>query len=864
MKFALPLILILYCTSLFAQQKDSILSVRKSDSLKTAKQNLLSRSDSTKSKKKYDVDAVVYASASDSLIFDVKKKKMYVYGSGELKYKETDLKSAKIFVDYNTNELEAFGRKDTTDTAKVKLKETPRLTESGETYEGKSIKYNFKNQSGFISLAKNKEKGQTYTGEEVNKVDKNTYFIKNGTFTTCDADTPHTYFAASEMKVIQKDKIFARWIFMYIGGVPFPIPLPFAVFPSESGRRSGLIAPGYGQSANRGQYFTNFGYFLALSDYMDLALTGDYYTKGGWGARSRFRYAERYNFSGSLNGGLSKIILGEPSDPNRQIQTDWNISWFHNQQIDPTSRLDVNLQFVSSNFYSNNSISYNDLLSQDIISNATYSKRWDESNNSLTINYSRTQNLLSGNTYESLPNINFTKSLDFPFKRENVESVRDQKWYELIGYSYSGQFTNSRTKINDNLDIKAGMLHNISLSASPKLGYFNIAPRADYTEKWYNKRLKIENKVIETVDPITGIKTTRDTTIESTINELNFVRTFNLSIAASTKLYGIYNPNFLGIESFRHTIMPSISYNYQPDFSSDIWGYYDSYTKSNGEVVRYDKFQDQVFGGESSGKTQSMNFSLGNIFEIKMAKSPSDTTKEQKKIQLLNLNASIGYNFSADSLRLSDLNISYRTQVGDLLSFSGSSSYTFYDYANNQRVNQFLASNGKGLFRLTNFGFSISTTLSGEKIKSEVPKTQQSTQKEEGFNAFNKKDYISLYDDQQSPDFSIPWTLSLNYNFNLSKPTPNQVDKFSNISADLGFSLTKNWKFTVRGSYDIERKEISTPQITVFRDLHCWEMNFTWNPLGFYRGFRFEIRLKASELQDVKVTKSGGLYTGKR
>jgi len=867
MKYSFSIILIFFFSTLFAQQKDST-------SFKKNAADSLSVSDSTKSKKKYDVDATVFANASDSLIFDVQKKKMFVYGSGELKYKTTDLKSAKIFVDYNTNELDAFGAVDTADTAKTKLKQSPHLTEGGETYEGERIKYNFKNQRGYISLAKNKDKGQTYAGEEVNKVDKSTYFIKNGTFTTCDSDTPHTYFSASEMKVIQKDKIVARWIFMYIGGVPFPIPLPFAVFPNETGRRSGIIIPAYGQENNRGQFFRNFGYFMAMNDYMDLALTGDYYTKGGWGARSRFRYAERYNFSGTVNAGYSKIILGEANDPNREVRTDWNLSWYHNQQINPTTRLDVNLQFLSSNFLKNNSINYNDILSQDITSNATFSKIWDESGASLAINYSRTQNLTSGNINESLPNINFSKSITYPFKRDDVESLSDQKWYELIGYSYSGQFTNNRRKTGDNLDIHAGALHNISVSASPKLGYFNVSPNISYTEKWYNKRTKIENKTIETVDPLTGIKTTKDSTIQSTINELNFVRTFNMSVSTSTKLYGVINPNVLGIESFRHTILPSISYNYQPDFSNDVWGYYDSYTKSNGEVVRYDKYSGEVFGGVSSGQSQSLSFSLGNIFEMKMAKSAADTTKEQKKIQLLNLNASIGYNFAADSMKLSDLNLSYRTQIGDLLSFSGSSSYTFYDYAVKgkngngndiyQRINQYLASNGKGLFRLTNFSFSVSTSLSGEKLKPVETNKQKKEQKDEGFNAFAKKDYIGLYDEEQSPDLTIPWNLSLSYNYNFSKPTPNQSQSYSNLNADLGFSLTKNWKFTIRGSYDFETKQVSAPQVTIYRDLHCWEMNFNWNPLGVYSGFRFEIRLKAPELQDIKVTKSGGLYSGRR
>ena len=855
-------IILLLPIFIIAQQKDTTVSKSFPDSLKIANQNS-SLSDSTKITKRKDIDAVVSAASQDSLIYDVRKKKMYLFNKGELKYKLTDLKSGKIFVDYDKNELEAFGIEDTADTAKVKLTQTPVLAEGKDIYEGSRIKYNFKTQQGFISLAKNREATSRYEGEKVKKIDKDIYFIENGMFTTCEDDTPHTYFTASEMKVIQRDKIIAKWIFMYIGGVPFPIPLPFAVIPNESGRRSGIIIPTYGQEIRRGQYFRNFGYFFALSDYFDLALTGDYFTKGGYGLRSRLRYAKRYDFSGTFNAGYSRIIIGEEGDPGRQEQTDWNFSLFHNQQIDPTSRFDVNLQFQSSNFFRNNSINYNDILTQDIISNATYSKRWDESGNSISINYSRTQNLNTGNIYEALPNIYFSKNITYPFKSESAESITDQKWYEMIALTYSGQFRNERRKTGGNLSIRGGIQHTLGTSASPKFGYFNISPSINYEEKWYNKRIKIENQPYDYTDPATGKVTRRDSLITTDERGLYSVRTFNLSVSTSTKLYGIMQPNILGIEAFRHTLMPGISYNYKPDFANNSWGYFGSYTKLNGDKVYYDKYQKEIFGGANPGESQSLNFSLGNVFEIKTMKDPNDTTKsvDGNKIQLLNLNASVGYNFAADSMKLSDLYLNYRTQIGQSLNLSGSSTFTFYDFDGNQRVNRFLASAGKGLFRLSDFSFSISTNLIGES-KEERRTAPQKTDEE--YDAFNKKDYISVYDDNGSPDLSIPWNLNISYNYNLSKFTPNQVTTYSNLRADLGFSITKNWKFTVRGSYDFDRKEVIAPQITIYRDLHCWEMNFTWNPIGTYRGFMFEIRMKAPELQDIKVSKSRGLYSGRR
>ena len=175
--------------------------------------------DSLTKKKKTDIEAVVYASSSDSLTFDVLQKKMNVYGNGNLKYKQSELTSGNIFVDFTTNELFATGIPDTSaqsDSTESKIIQTPVLKEEGETYEGFNIRYNFKNQSGFISLAKNAAEDSRYEGNAVKKVDKETYFIDEGIYTTCPSDTPHTHFSAEEMKVIHQDRIFAKWIFMFM------------------------------------------------------------------------------------------------------------------------------------------------------------------------------------------------------------------------------------------------------------------------------------------------------------------------------------------------------------------------------------------------------------------------------------------------------------------------------------------------------------------------------------------------------------------------------------------------------------------------------------------------------------------------
>lgn len=847
-------LLFLFSSISFSQVIDSLTQIN-DDSLTFAKSDSLLVSDTTANKKS-DIDTIIYASSNDSLIFFIHQKKMSIYGSSELKYKNTEIKSANIYLDFISSNIDAEGVP--SDSLPDKLEGTPVLSDKGEVYNGEKIRYNFKTLQGIISAAHTEQEGSFYDGDKIKKVDKDTYFIKDGIYTTCDADCPHFYFSASEMKVIHKEQIVAEMIWLNFGGVPFPVPLPFGVFPIESGRRSGIIAPAFGDDFTYGRYFSRFGYFLAISDLMDLTMTADYYTRGSYRLNSRYRYALRYNYTGSVEGNYEYLKTGADTDSDRSLQKNWRLKVNHNQTITPTMRLDARLEFLSGNSLQRNINDLNELLRNDIISNATFNKTWDESGNSLSLNYSRTQNLESGDISEILPNMTFSKSQSYPFKRS--DSAGDQKWYELFGYNYSSQFQNKRNKVDGTLSIRGGIQHNITMGMSPKIGYFSISPSFRYQEKWYNK--KIEQYAVDLASSDVDSIATND------IHEINFVRTFNFGVGASTKFYGMFQPNVFGISAIRHTVNPSISYNYQPDFSDPRWGYYGSFYNSSGEVIKYNKYVKEVFGGASSGEQQSISFGLANIFEMKTTVDPTDTTSKETKIQLLNLGMGISYNFAADSLKFSDLSLNYRTQIDDILNLSGSSSFTPYDYSeSSSKINRFLIDAGRGLIRMTNFSFSLSTSISGEKLKSDKNDDVENTtvsQLQNQSNPFTQGEsvYEGLYSNQD-PDFSIPWDITLSYNFSQSSPKPDQKTKFSTVSGSLNFNLTPTWKFSVTGSYDIVGKEFSAPQIRISRDLHCWLMNFTWNPIGSYRGYFFEIRIKAPQLQDLKVTKRDAFYSGR-
>ena len=574
------------------------------------------------------VDTVVTYIAKDSIVYSMSTRFMNLYGKSELRYKTIGLKAERVDVNCDNATLNAHGIPDTSAKTVKKIIGSPVMNDGGEIYKGSRIGYNFKTQKGKISIGDTEIEQGFYHGEAIKKVDRDVMFVEGGRYTTCDAEHPHYYFYSPKMKVMLHDRIVAEPVYLYIADVPV-FALPFGVFPNESGRRSGIIAPAYGDDARKGRYLSHFGYYWAINDYLDASSTFDWFTRGGWLNRSMFRYAERYDFTGSVSASYTNLHTGEATDPGRTEQKDYNIQINHNQQIDPTARLDVNFSFSSGSFFRNVSSNLNEILQQNIVSTATLSKSWEEGGRSLTMSLYRDQNLLTGNVGERLPSVSFNQGQFFPFRTSSksrgtaADLGADQSWYELIGVSYSAEGQLNRTKVftttpdsSEVDDARGGINHQISISASPKAGHFSIAPFISYNEKWYNKSIE------QGFERRNG----RDTLIQRDVNGFKAVRTFSTGLSAATRFFGIVQPQVFGITAIRHTVTPSLSFSYTPDFSDPHYGYYGSYVDTSGQTVRYDRFQKELYGGAGGGRQEALSMSVGNLFEMKLRSS--DTSQQ--------------------------------------------------------------------------------------------------------------------------------------------------------------------------------------------------------------------------------------------
>lgn len=808
-----------------------------------------------------DINEIINYHSDDSVVFDMKEKKMYLYNNSELTYKELKLNSGIIIFEQEAQTLDAMGLPDSLD--KNNFIQLPLMYQGNEKYEGTMLSYNFQSQQGNISMGYSDADVGYYFGEKIKKVTSEIYFIRNGLYTTSTEKVdPEYHFFSPKMKIIPKDKVLAQSVFLYVEGVPI-FWIPFVVLPNKHGRSSGLIIPTYGNDGTYGAYFANFGYFWATNDYMDFTFKGSAFTKGRFDVSSRFRYALKYKFSGSLEAGYSRIRTGEQKDVDKYSSDQWVINLLHSHKINPTTSLDGNLSFVSGkSYYDNSTNQLSDLLRQNAISNLTLSKYWEETPYSFSMNYYRDQNLQNGDVLERLPSLSFTRSESYPFRSDN-NTTGKLKPYEYFSYSYSGNFQNLRTKrtIKNYLgldstynDSRLGALHNINLNFSPQYDFFNIRPYFYYTEIWYGKYVTKE------IDPNNNSVVTTDN------NGFKAVRYFQTGVSFNTKLIGIVNPKLFNVTGIRHTITPSITYQYMPDFSSDKWGYYGTYKDTTGYSYKYSLFEKEIYGGAPMGESQSLVFSMGNLFEMKTKEN--DTT--ENKFQLVNINLSTQYNFAADSLKWSEIRSDFRTQIGSILNIGGGATFNLYEFDNNAntRVNKYLLSS-KGKFAdLTSFNINLSTSFGFSLSNSQdVQKNLNDEQKEPIDSLTRIKLEKEKRENEKKPvydvKYNIPVTGGLNYNYSYDKHNPNSVYKTSNISGNLGLNLSDKWRFTFATSYDFFSKQISAPYVTIYRDLKSWEINFNWYPTGIYRGFYFQLRIKAPTLQDIKVekqTNTRGVY----
>jgi len=847
--------------------------------------------DSVKTKQKSNrIDAEIKYTANDSIVF-TGNGTGFLFGESDIKYKNINLKADFVKVKMDSSTIFARGTKDSLGVKKGE----PEFSENDKTYKSRELTYNLKTQKGFIRQAVTQEGEGYIISDKTKKTQKEEFCMTNGKFTTCDNhDHPDFYLSMSRGKVKPGEYVVTSLAHLVVVDVPLPIIIPFGFFPFTSDYSSGILMPSYVDELTRGFGLTNGGYYFAINDYMDIEMRSEIYTKGTWALRGNSTYRKKYKFSGSLGVEYREDVTGEKGMTDYNKAKSFRVTWSHSQdqKANPNFNFSSSVNFSTSGFSRSNINYYSrpDLNSENTkYSSINFSKRFPSLPSlSLSGGMSVTQRTSDSTISMSLPNINVAYSRFYPFKRKNI--VGKERWYEKISMSYSGALANSITtkenlilKSSLSRDWKNGMRHSIPVSATFNvLKYINISPSFNYTERWYlqsvNKSWDKENQR-EKIDTLSGF---------------NRVYDFNMGVSASTKLYGFFIPirTLFGdkVDRIRHVMTPSIGFGYTPDFGDSKWGYYDYYTRSvrsstdpavyTDTQMRYSHYDGSLYGSPGTGKSGSINFSLGNNVEMKVRNDRDTTGTVPFKIYSLIDNLSIGgnYNLAADSMRWSNFSVGLRLKLTKSYSLSLSTSFDPYMYALNSsgypvRVNELRWNNGK-FPRFQGTSTSYSYTLNNDTFKKLFEKKQTTKKTDTDTQVKNEDEAITEENTSQKPNDetskdtfgyvknTIPWSISINYSVSyvnslaFNKPKMEYNMEFRhNLSLNGSLDLTKNWKFTANSSYDFEFKQFTYTSINISRSLHCWSMSGSIVPFGAYKSYSFHIGVNASMLADLKYDK---------
>ena len=863
------------------------------DSVRTAMPDTLA-TDSLQ--RKQALDAPVSYQAADSIVMTAGNW-AYLFGDGSVKYQQIELQAENIEMNMDSSIVFAkFGL----DSVGSEFG-YPLFKDGDQEYEAKLMRYNFKSKKGFINNVITQQGEGYVTAGRTKKMEDDAMNMVGGRYTTCDEhEHPHFYIQMTKAKVRPKKNIVTGPVYLVLEDVPlYPLGLPFCFFPFSSTYSSGILFPTFGDESTRGFFLRDGGYYFALSDYMDLAVTGEIYTKGSWGLAARSNYKKRYKYNGSFNASYLVTKLGDKGLPDYSKSKDFKLQWTHTQdaKANPFLSFSASVNFSTSSYDRNNTQSlYNgDVNSNTKGSSVNITKRFPNSPFTISGTMNVNQVTRDSSISVTLPDMTITMSRIYPFKRK--KRIGKERWYEKVSMSYSGTLTN-RISTKENLLFKSNLIrdwrnamqHSIPVSATFTLfKYLNISPSVSYKERWYT------NKITQQYDEELGRIVPKDTTY-------GFYRIYDYSasIAASTTLYGFFKPlPFLGnkVEMIRHRFEPSISLSGQPDFGSSRFGYYDEfdYVDAYGRNIHYtySPFSHNTYGVPGQGKAGSVNFSIDNNIEMKI-RSDKDSTGF-KKISLIDkLSLSMSYNMAADSFKWSDLNMGMRLKLSKSYTLNLNCIFDTYTYdvdanGNPVRKNVTRWQAGKGFGRLRSTGTSFSYTFSNEtfkkwfggaeekNVKPEKPDQGRKEEDEEeedsstsksGSRLLGQKKEQGEYDADGYMVTSVPWSLSFSYSMRLGygKFDPEKKEYKYKVTNSLSFNgslqPTKNWRMNFNATYDFDMKKISYMTCSFTRNMHCWQLTGSVVPVGPYKSYSFTVAVSSSLLKDLKYDKRNNYRDG--
>ena len=784
-KLCISISLILIALSLLGQTTPPVISVGDSLYVQTSKLDSLSFT-------------------ADSLKTDYEKQIINLFSNAEIQYHDYTINSDSIIVDLENR--------------KAFTKGLTNMKDDNEIMIGYDAFYDVKSGQGLLFNSRGKFDDGFYFGDEFRRINKKTYDIDNGYFTTCDDLHPHFYIKSKELRIHVNDKIMGKPLILYVNEFPL-LWLPYGSFPAKKGRKAGFLVPQPGYSNSEGKYLKNLAYYVPYKDYADYLLAFDLTELKGWKARFNNSYKKRYLY----NGGVDFTYAHRVKEINAAID-DWSLQANHFQDFGNKTTLRVNLNYVTSKQIWESEDDVDKRLSEKITSSLSFNKPLLSSTLRVSANY--TDNFVTEEKSITLPNISYSLPSKpiYEFFTPKDTKVNQNAWWTK--FNFSSTFTAIHTgtikekdpefmdiiwdNSKDSSDVfvnehHAGVKFAETVYYTDK--YFNwltFTQSLNYNEYWFDRSV-VEDKVGRAGD-------------------------YSATSKVSTVIYGYQKFNGSFFKAMRHILKPSASFTFRPDLSEDAGDYY-----TFGSISPY-----------IGSKSRRVALSLGQEWQIKYFNKK--TEKEEVVNNLLSMNSNCSYDLEKDEKEFSDIShsLNFRPKSGKLFNANVS-------YNNSVRFSQDPYEMSWLDWKTENWNFSQTLTLSGDT---------------KSYNYFQNPTNPLASNQVELPDDEIPmtiealeeltstesWKVIFSHDMNASKKFFDP--RTNNLRFDTSFNLTNKWNIAYNNYYNLEDERMVSQSIFLTRDLHCWRLTLKYTRSNEYWDYRL-IFFNVNFPTDLKLETKG-------
>jgi lipopolysaccharide assembly outer membrane protein LptD (OstA) len=288
--------------------------------------------------------------------------------------------------------------------------------------------------------------------------------------------------------------------------------------------------------------------------------------------------------------------------------------------------------------------------------------------------------------------------------------------------------------------------------------------------------------------------------------------TYDAGLSARTTVYGTFFPGVAGLSALRHIVEPSASFSWTPEFLQ--------YFDENGQ----DRFYRFSGFGSTPRSKKSVGLSLVNKLQAKLGSGES----ERKVDNLLRLSTSTSYDLKKDDRPWSDLVTGLEVRPGPAVSMRWNARHDAYDGA------------------IENSTVTATVNLSGQpSAVSAEPWEDRVAQTDSPADQLRREleagSMGSLPGDRA-------WDGSLTFRYSRGAD-PTNASYW--IDGGLAFSPSERWRLNYSLHYDLDEGEVASQEYTIYRDLHCWEAQFTQR---YYDGeWQYYFRISVKALPEIKA-----------